>query len=169
MGTRPLRIIMNGVTGRMVAIHDGRYSHAPLPDPKLGSRRVDVAHAYNAERFRPQYAGRDVPPEGRAGDMCVENMMDGHRLGRDRPPWIDEARAPFVCLARYSTCERLHARRVGHGDDLVVLNVRADLDGELRETVAVGLEVHSSEGRASETGRSRAAGGWRPRPAHLRR
>ncbi|MBI2982964.1 MAG: 6-phosphofructokinase [Chloroflexi bacterium] len=51
-------LIRDGITGRMVAIHDGRYSHAPLPDPTLGSRRVDVAHAYNAERFRPQYAGR---------------------------------------------------------------------------------------------------------------
>ena len=51
-------LIRDGVTGRMVAIQDGRYSHAPLPDPKLGSRRVDVARSYNAERFRPQYAGR---------------------------------------------------------------------------------------------------------------
>jgi len=51
-------LIREGVTGRMVAIHDGRYAHARLPDPKLGSRRIDVAHAYNADRFRPQYAGR---------------------------------------------------------------------------------------------------------------
>jgi hypothetical protein len=46
------------VAGRMVAIQDGRYTHTTLPDPRLGVRRVDVARQYNAERFRPQYAGR---------------------------------------------------------------------------------------------------------------
>ncbi len=51
-------LIGEGVTGRMVAIRDGRYTHSPLPDPRIGARRVDVAHDYNAERFRPQYAGR---------------------------------------------------------------------------------------------------------------
>jgi 6-phosphofructokinase 1 len=42
----------------MVAIVDGKYAHAPLPDPALGPRRVDIATQYNAERFRPQYAAR---------------------------------------------------------------------------------------------------------------
>ena len=51
-------LLAAGVTGRMVAIRDGRYDHAPLPDPALGPRRVDVATQYNAERFRPQYADR---------------------------------------------------------------------------------------------------------------
>ena len=45
-------------SGRMVAIRDGKYDHAPLPDPALGPRKVDVATQYNAERFRPQYASR---------------------------------------------------------------------------------------------------------------
>lgn len=47
-----------GVSGRMVAIQNGRYAHAPLPDPRIGPRRVDVARLYNAERFRPQYSDR---------------------------------------------------------------------------------------------------------------
>jgi len=51
-------LLADGVTGRMVAIRDGKYDHAPLPDPALGPRRVDVATQYNAERFRPQYADR---------------------------------------------------------------------------------------------------------------
>ncbi|MEK7860867.1 MAG: 6-phosphofructokinase, partial [Chloroflexota bacterium] len=51
-------LIKEGVSGRMVAIRDGRYTHTSLPDPRLGSRKVDVPRAYNAERFRPQYAGR---------------------------------------------------------------------------------------------------------------
>ncbi|MBA2371613.1 MAG: 6-phosphofructokinase [Candidatus Limnocylindria bacterium] len=51
-------LITQGIAGRMVAIHDGRYTHAALPDPQLGVRKIDVARQYNAERFRPQYAGR---------------------------------------------------------------------------------------------------------------
>ena len=42
----------------MVAIRDGKYAHAPLPDPTLGPRKVDVETLYNVERFRPQYAAR---------------------------------------------------------------------------------------------------------------
>ncbi len=53
-----LDLVIGGVAGRMVAIQEGRYTHAPLPDPALGARRVDVARMYNAERFRPQYGGR---------------------------------------------------------------------------------------------------------------
>jgi 6-phosphofructokinase len=51
-------LIRDGVRGRMVAIRDGKYDHAPLPDPALGSRRVDVAEMYNEERYRPNYADR---------------------------------------------------------------------------------------------------------------
>src|SRR5881296_3300107 len=51
-------LIRDGASGRMVAIQGGNFVHTTLPDPKLGPRRVDVAHQYNAERFRPQYADR---------------------------------------------------------------------------------------------------------------
>src|SRR5690349_10402664 len=47
-----------GVTGRMMAIQDGKYAHTTLPDPALGPRRVDVPVMYNAERFRPRYDGK---------------------------------------------------------------------------------------------------------------
>ena len=50
-------LIRDGVTGRMVAIQDGKYSHAPLPDPAQPTRRVDL-EMYNADRYRPQYADR---------------------------------------------------------------------------------------------------------------
>ena len=40
------------------AIQDGKYAHAPLPDPALGPRKVDVPVMYNAERFRPRYDGK---------------------------------------------------------------------------------------------------------------
>jgi 6-phosphofructokinase 1 len=51
-------LVQDGVTGRMVAIQDGKYAHAALPDPALGPRKVDVPAMYNAERFRPRYDGK---------------------------------------------------------------------------------------------------------------
>ena len=49
-------LVRDDVSGRMAAIQDGKYTHAPLPDPKAGPRRVDIAHLYNLERFRPHYS-----------------------------------------------------------------------------------------------------------------
>src|SRR6186713_1077165 len=51
-------LIADGVTGRMVAIQDGKYAHTALPDPALGPRKVDVEVMYNTERFRPRYEGK---------------------------------------------------------------------------------------------------------------
>jgi len=51
-------LIESGVTGRMVAIQDGKYAHTALPDPALGPRKVDVPAMYNVERFRPRYNGK---------------------------------------------------------------------------------------------------------------
>ncbi len=51
-------LIRDGVSGRMVAIRDGKYAHTHLPEPGLGPRTVDVATAYDTERYRPTYANR---------------------------------------------------------------------------------------------------------------
>jgi 6-phosphofructokinase 1 len=51
-------LIKEGVRGRMTAIQDGKYTHAPLPDPKGGPRKVDVERMYNVARFRPHYSGK---------------------------------------------------------------------------------------------------------------
>ena len=51
-------LIRDGITGRMVAIQDGKYAHTHLPEPELGPRRVDVAEMYDVERFRPRYDGK---------------------------------------------------------------------------------------------------------------
>ena len=51
-------LIRDGVHGRLVAVREGKYTHAPLPDPKAGPRRVDVAKLYNVERFRPIYSDK---------------------------------------------------------------------------------------------------------------
>jgi 6-phosphofructokinase len=51
-------LIRDGITGRMVAIRDGKYAHTHLPEAGLGPRRVDVADMYDTERFRPRYEGK---------------------------------------------------------------------------------------------------------------
>ena len=51
-------LVESGLTGRMVAIQDGKYAHTELPDPALGPRKVDVPVMYNAARFRPRYDGK---------------------------------------------------------------------------------------------------------------
>jgi 6-phosphofructokinase len=53
-----LDLISGNVFGRMVAVREGRYAHAPLHDPALGPRTVDVAKLYNTERYRPHYTGK---------------------------------------------------------------------------------------------------------------
>jgi 6-phosphofructokinase 1 len=48
--------------GVMMGINGGCYSAVPIPDPKLGPRKVDVPSMYNVERFRPFYADKlDLP------------------------------------------------------------------------------------------------------------
>ncbi len=42
--------------GKMMAINQGCYACVPIPDPKDGPRRVEVATMYNTERYRPNYA-----------------------------------------------------------------------------------------------------------------
>jgi ATP-dependent phosphofructokinase / diphosphate-dependent phosphofructokinase len=63
-------MIRDGISGRMVAVRDGKYAHAPLPDPALGPRKVDVATMYNVERFRPKY-----------GDRLGWPLLLGHTVG----------------------------------------------------------------------------------------
>lgn len=49
-------LIHDGVRGRMTAVVEGKYAHAPIPDPKQGPRKVDIQAMYNVERFRPHYS-----------------------------------------------------------------------------------------------------------------
>jgi ATP-dependent phosphofructokinase / diphosphate-dependent phosphofructokinase len=51
-------LIREGAHGRLTAVRDGKYTHVPLPDPKLGARRLDIPRLYNVTRYRPHYAGR---------------------------------------------------------------------------------------------------------------
>jgi 6-phosphofructokinase len=51
-------LLASGQSGRMTAIRDGKYAHAPLPDPAIGPRRIDTGSMYNIDRLRPQYADK---------------------------------------------------------------------------------------------------------------
>jgi ATP-dependent phosphofructokinase / diphosphate-dependent phosphofructokinase len=47
--------IEEGKHGLMTSICNGCFTLAPLPDPALGPRKVDVTTMYNTERYRPTY------------------------------------------------------------------------------------------------------------------
>ena len=47
--------IEKGKHGLMMAISQGCYAAVPIPNPKLGPRKVDVATMYNTQRYRPYY------------------------------------------------------------------------------------------------------------------
>jgi 6-phosphofructokinase 1 len=54
--------MLEGKTGLMSALVKGCYELVPIPDPALGPRSVDVATAYNTERYRPMYANKSGLP-----------------------------------------------------------------------------------------------------------
>jgi 6-phosphofructokinase 1 len=53
-----MSLIADGVSGRMVAIRGGKYSHSPLPNPDQGPRSIDIPAMYNTDRYRPIYTNR---------------------------------------------------------------------------------------------------------------
>lgn len=57
-GTMAYDAILEGKTGLMSALVGGCYDLVPIPDPKLGPRKLDVASTYNTERFRPSYSNK---------------------------------------------------------------------------------------------------------------
>jgi hypothetical protein len=87
--------ILEGKTGLMSALMEGCYDLVPIPDAKLGPRKLDVASMYNTERYRPSYANkRGLPmfpkfstpegshvsaevtmPRGQFGFHCRQNAL----------------------------------------------------------------------------------------------
>jgi 6-phosphofructokinase 1 len=50
--------IVEGKSGLMSALVNGRYELVPIPDPKMGPRKLDVANTYSTDRYRPMYANK---------------------------------------------------------------------------------------------------------------
>jgi 6-phosphofructokinase 1 len=46
----------------MTAIQNGRYAMVPIPDSKLGPRRIDVETMYNTTQYRPLYSNKSGMP-----------------------------------------------------------------------------------------------------------
>jgi ATP-dependent phosphofructokinase / diphosphate-dependent phosphofructokinase len=61
-GTMGLDAVLEGKSGLMAALVDGRYALMPIPDPKDGPRHVDLASLYNTDRYRPNYANKTGLP-----------------------------------------------------------------------------------------------------------
>jgi ATP-dependent phosphofructokinase / diphosphate-dependent phosphofructokinase len=54
--------IGDGGHGRMMAIQEGCYVDAEIPDPELGPRRVNVERMYDVNRYRPNYSKKNGMP-----------------------------------------------------------------------------------------------------------
>jgi ATP-dependent phosphofructokinase / diphosphate-dependent phosphofructokinase len=57
-GNLAMDAVLAGKSGVMAALVDGAYALAPIPDPALGPRKVDIATMYNTDRYRPKYANK---------------------------------------------------------------------------------------------------------------
>jgi ATP-dependent phosphofructokinase / diphosphate-dependent phosphofructokinase len=61
-GTMAFDAVLQGKSGLMAAISEGKYAMVAIPDPKTGPRRVDVELMYNTDRYRPNYASKEGLP-----------------------------------------------------------------------------------------------------------
>ena len=61
-GTMAYDAITSQKTGLMAAISEGKFAMVDIPDPKLGSRHVDIQSMYNTERYRPSYTNKGGLP-----------------------------------------------------------------------------------------------------------
>lgn len=57
-GNIAMDAVLSGKSGLMAAIQGGCYTLAPMPDPALGPRKIDVATMYNTDRYRPKYSDK---------------------------------------------------------------------------------------------------------------
>src|SRR5450759_949960 len=92
-----MELVVDGKSGCMTAIRDGRYSFCPIPEP--GARTVVVARLPNAHRFRAHYGNKaglpltlPEPPLGGCAHRGVELTHGGRAGPADREVEGDGAR-----------------------------------------------------------------------------
>ncbi len=61
-GHLALDLILDGVTGRLVTLHNGRYDNQPIEVVTSYKKVVDVSKYYNTERLRPFYKSFESKP-----------------------------------------------------------------------------------------------------------
>jgi len=54
-GNLAIDLIMEGKSGRMVCLKDGRYDHVPFEVVTQYDKKVDVGRFYDSDRYRPNY------------------------------------------------------------------------------------------------------------------
>lgn len=57
-GNMAMDAVLNGRSGVMASLVEGRYALSPIPDPGLGPRKVDIETMYNTDRYRPNYSSK---------------------------------------------------------------------------------------------------------------
>lgn len=55
-GALAVDLAVRGITGRMVALREGRYTHVAADMPQRGVKRVDVDEFYDVDSYRPKVA-----------------------------------------------------------------------------------------------------------------
>lgn len=61
-GTMAYDALTQNRHGLMSSITEGKFVMMPIPDPKNGPRRVDIASMYNTDRYRPSYNNKEGCP-----------------------------------------------------------------------------------------------------------
>ena len=61
-GNLALDLILDGVTGRLVTLHNGRYDNQPIEVVTSYKKVVDVSKYYNTKRLRPFYKSFESKP-----------------------------------------------------------------------------------------------------------
>ena len=53
-GNLAMQLVRRGETGKMVALHGGKYTTVPIDMIMTGKKRVDVPSFYDIERYKPR-------------------------------------------------------------------------------------------------------------------
>ena len=61
-GTMAYDAIGAGKHGLMASISGGKFAMVPIPDPKLGPRKVEIETMFNVDRYRPSYVNKEGLP-----------------------------------------------------------------------------------------------------------
>ncbi len=61
-GNLALDLILDGITGRLVTLHNGRYDNQPIDVVTSYKKVVDVSKYYNTDRLRPFYKSFESKP-----------------------------------------------------------------------------------------------------------
>ncbi|HWR54495.1 MAG TPA: 6-phosphofructokinase [Bryobacteraceae bacterium] len=57
-GNMAMDCLQEGKSNVMTGIVNGQFALMPIPDPKLGPRKVDISSMFNVERYRPNYSNK---------------------------------------------------------------------------------------------------------------